>query len=91
MVTDHTAATSVRPEPVEGRTITPPAQPLDRPICPRCRKPAGLLLERPAPADYNPVFRCNGRRGGCGYLWSPKQVPHHPPRVSGRGPATADG
>ena len=42
-----------------------------RPTCPRCRRPTGLLLDRPALGDYHPVYRCDGRLGGCGFLWSP--------------------
>ena len=42
-----------------------------RPVCPRCHKASGLRLEAPA-GPYNPVFRCDGRLAGCGYLWSPR-------------------
>lgn len=42
-----------------------------RPRCPRCRRASGLLLHRPALGAYHPVYRCDARAGGCGYLWSP--------------------
>lgn len=45
-----------------------------RPLCPRCRKPTGLLLDRPSPDTHNGVYRCDGRLQGCGYLWSPKSA-----------------
>ena len=53
---------------------TPPltrASAPSRPLCPRCRRASGLLLDRPARGAYHPVYRCDGRAGGCGYLWSP--------------------
>lgn len=43
----------------------------ERPTCPRCRRPSGLLLDQPAVGAYNHVYRCDGRVGGCGFLWSP--------------------
>ncbi|MCZ6546394.1 MAG: hypothetical protein O6913_11960 [Chloroflexi bacterium] len=53
---------------IGSTTIHAPA----RPACPRCDKPTGLLLERPSPDAYHPIYRCDGRRQGCGYLWSPR-------------------
>ncbi len=43
-----------------------------RPSCPRCGLATGLQLDRPSPDRYHPVFRCDGRLEGCGFLWSPK-------------------
>ena len=41
------------------------------PLCPRCGRARGLLLDRPSYGAFNAVYRCNAREGGCGYLWSP--------------------
>lgn len=41
------------------------------PTCPRCRRASGLLLDRPSLGAFHPVYRCDGRAGGCGFLWSP--------------------
>ena len=41
------------------------------PVCPRCNRASGLLLDRPDYGSFNAVYRCDGRAGGCGFLWSP--------------------
>jgi len=54
-------------------TAHPPAGPTvpTVPVCPRCRRASGLLLDQPTVGAYNHVYRCDGRAGGCGFLWSP--------------------
>lgn len=49
----------------------PRTSPVTAPLCPRCGRARGLLLDRPSYGAFNAVYRCNTREGGCGYLWSP--------------------
>ena len=67
----------------------PASAPATQPTCPRCRRPTGLLLDRPVVGAYNPVYRCDGRAGGCGFLWSPADRDSRavaPAPVAGSGP-----
>ncbi len=44
-------------------------------VCPRCDQVAGIPLDVPPVGDYNPIFRCSGKKQGCGFLWSPNARP----------------